>query len=65
MASLEYPDKEEYYVLRIDDTRAADKLRAILRQPAGQGFTNLGLTFDSKFASLPPALSYTHQAYSQ
>jgi len=48
MASVEYPDKEEHYLLRIHDSRAADRLREILRRPPGETISDLELKFDSE-----------------
>jgi len=48
MASVEYPDKEEHYLLRIHDSRAADRLREILRRPPGETISDLELKFDNQ-----------------
>ena len=56
----EFPEKEEHYLLRIQNQAAAKKLKNLLNQSSAPAITPLELRFDSKFLASgkdPSALS--------
>ena len=45
----DFPEKEEHYLLRIQDQAASKKLRDLLNQSSAPATTPLELRFDSEF----------------
>lgn len=47
----EYPDKEEQYLLRVQNTEVADKLRNLLQVPQDSGGDKAGAPIELRFSS--------------